>query len=377
MQTIEKFKAGEYRNHKDFRSFIPSPINVDWIWSDRQLNHLLAEANKALGGLNMYAELLPDIDTYIMMHIVTEANKSNRIEGTHTSIEEDMMPLDDLDPEKRDDGREVRNYINALNLGIRRIVEDDFPFSSRLLKELHKVLMDGVRGKHKTPGEFRRSQNFLGGTMPSNAVFVPPAVIDVKDALTDFEKFAHRDDELPELVRISLLHYQFETIHPFLDGNGRIGRLMIPLYLLSKKELSKPGFYISDYFEQHRTEYYDSLQNVRIKNDLLGWVCFFLKASAYTAKTAKDKFAKAVLLVNDYTERLAVKKSTESAFLVLKTMYKHPVSTVSHLVYLTKLTAPTVRSAIRILESKNIVQELTHGKRNRVYFLHEYLEVFR
>lgn len=376
MQSIEKFNAGTYRNHRDFKSFIPSPINVDWIWSDRRLNHLLTEANKALGGLNMYAELLPDIDTYIMMHIRTEANKSSRIEGTRTSIEEDMMPLKDLDPEKRDDSREVRNYIAALNLGIKRIVEDDFPFSGRLLKELHKVLMNNVRGKHKTPGEFRKSQNFLGGTMPSNAVFVPPAVIDIAATLTDFEKFAHRDDDLPELIRIGLLHYQFETIHPFLDGNGRIGRLMIPLYLLSKKELSKPGFYISDYFEQHRTEYYDALQNVRIKNDMLGWICFFLEACAYTAKTAKEKFAKAVLLVNDYTQRLAVKKSTESAFVVLKAMYKHPVVSVPGLVIYTQLTAPTVRSAIRILESKDIVQELTHAKRNRVYFLHEYLNVF-
>jgi Fic family protein len=377
MQTIEKFVAGSYRDHKDFKSFMPSRINVDWTWSDRRLNYLLAEANKALGGLNMYAELLPDIDTYITMHIATEANKSSRIEGTRTSLEEDMMPLDDLDPEKRDDGREVRNYIRALNKGIQRIVEDDFPFSSRLLKELHEELMEGVRGKHKTPGEFRRSQNFLGGSMPSNAIFVPPAVIDLADAMSDFEKFANQDDDLPELIRISILHYQFETIHPFLDGNGRMGRLMIPLYLLSRNELSKPGFYISDYFEQHRTEYYDALQNVRIQNDLLGWICFFLEASAYTAKTAKEKFARAVLLVNEYTERLAVKKTMESAFVVLKAMYKKPVSYVSRLVEQTGLTAPTVRSAIRALQSADIVRELTHGKRNRIYCLHEYLKVFR
>ena len=376
MQSIEEYNAGSYRDHKDFKSFIPSQINVDWTWSDRRLNHLLAEANKALGGLNMYAELLPDIDTYIMMHIATEANKSSRIEGTHTSLEEDMMPLYDLDPEKREDGREVRNYIRALNKGIHRIVVDDFPFSSRLLKELHKELMDGVRGEHKTPGEFRRSQNYLGGSMPSNAAFVPPAVIDLADAITDFEMFAHRDDDLPELIRIGILHYQFETIHPFLDGNGRIGRLMIPLYLLSKNELSKPGFYISDYFEQHRTAYYDALQNVRLKNDLLGWICFFLEASAYTAKTAKDKFAKAVLLANDYTERLAVRKSMESAFIVLKALYKHPVSLVSELVVQTGLTAPTVRSAIRVLQSTDIVRELTQGKRNRTYCLYEYLIVF-
>lgn len=310
------------------------------------------------------------------MHIWTEANKSNRIEGTNTSLEEDMLPLTDLDPEKRDDVREVQNYIQAMNHGIVRITKDDFPFSNRLLRELHAILLSGVRGTYKTPGEFRKSQNFIGGTMPSNAVYVPPAIIEMNNAMSDFEKFIHRDDDIPELIKVGILHYQFETIHPFLDGNGRIGRLMIPLYLLSKKELSKPGFYISDYFEKHRTEYYDALQNVRLKNDLLAWLCFFLEASISTAKTAKGKFCDVVKLVNSYTERLTVKKTTESMLIVLKAMYKQPVASVATLVKDTGLTPPTVRAAIKMLQADDIVRELTKGKKNRIYYLHEYIGVF-
>lgn len=378
MKTIEKYKAGSYRNQGDFKSFLPSPINDQWVWSDTRLNNLLSTADKELGGLNTFSELVPDIDTYIRMHIQIEANKSNRIEGTNTSIEDDMMHIEDVDPERRDDAQEVNNYIAAMNHGIHRIVEDDFPFTSRLMREMHEILLRGVRGEHKTPGEFRTSQNFIGGTMPGNALYVPPAVIDMNELMGDLDKFINREEEIPALVQIAIIHYQFESIHPFLDGNGRIGRLSIPLFLLSKKELSKPCFYISDYFEQHRTEYYDALQRVRVSNNMLGWICFFLQASIQTSITAKQKFRNAIKQVDKYKAYLAQKRtSTESSAKIITAMYSRPVATVNDLVELTKLSAQTVNTTISVLCQDNIVKELTGNRRNRVFALYEYINVFK
>lgn len=375
---LEKYKSGAYRNQGDFSSFIPSPINTDWTWETPKVNALLNRASSELGGLNSFAELVPDIDTYIMMHIQVEANKSNRIEGTNTTIEEDMMPIEDVNPEHRDDALEVSNYITALNYGIKRIQEDDFPFTTRLLREIHAILLKGVRGEHKTPGEFRTSQNFIGGSMPSNARYVPPAVVDMQDALNDFDNFMNREgDNLPVLIRLAMLHYQFETIHPFLDGNGRIGRIMIPLYLLSQRELAKPCFYISYYFEEHRQEYYEALQNVREKNDMIGWICFFLTASIETAQTAKKKFRLAVEQVNRYKEYLMGKRSgADSLRSVIRAMYSQPVTTVSQLTFSTKLSPATINNAVKILTADHVLQELTGNRRNRIFVLKDYLRVF-
>ena len=377
-QKLEKYKSGSYRNQGDFYSFIPSAINTDWTWETPKINSLLNRASSELGGLNTFAELVPDIDTYIMMHIQVEANKSNRIEGTNTTIEEDMMPIEDINPEHRDDAMEVGNYINALNYGIERIQKDDFPFTTRLLREIHKILLVGVRGEHKTPGELRTSQNFIGGSMPSNAKYVPPAVPDMQEALSDFDKFMNReDDDLPVLIRLAMMHYQFETIQPFLDGNGRIGRIMIPLYLLSKKELAKPCFYISYYFEEHRQEYYEALQNVREKNDMVSWICFFLKASIETAQTAKQKFRLAVDQVNRYKEYLMNKRTgADSLRAVIRAMYSRPVASVNQLMELTGLSFATVNIAVKTLTADHILQELTGNRRNRIFVLTDYLKVF-
>lgn len=378
MNRLENFKSGQYRNQGDFKSFCPSCINQMWTWEDSELNYLLAEANKELGGLNTYSELIPDIDLYIRMHIRTEANKSNKIEGTNTSIEEDMMSSEDISPEKRDDVQEVNNYIEAMNHGIKRIVEDDFPFTSRLMREMHQILLQGVRGEHKTPGEFRKSQNFIGGSMPSDAKYVPPSIIDMPDLVGDLDKFINMVDGMPELIKIAMIHYQFESIHPFLDGNGRIGRLIIPLYLLSKKELEKPCFYISNYFERNRTDYYEYLQNIRIKNDMLGWVKFFLKASIETAQSAKIKFKNAVKQVETYRNYLISKKtSTDSLQRIITAMYSQPVATVSQLSDLTGLTVQAVNNTVKILCDDHILSELTGNKRNRIFALTDYINIFR
>ena len=246
---LDNFQAGTYAKQGDYSSFVPAPVDVPWEWSDTSLNMLLERASGAIGGLNAFAELIPNIDVYIKMHIRTEANKSSKIEGTKTSIEEDLMRLEDVEPEKRDDHVEVSNYVKALEHGISRITNDQFPLCLRLIREMHEILMQSARGEHKSPGEFRRSQNWIGGSQPSSAHFVPPSVPDMETALSDFEKFLNNDSHnVPHLIKAAIVHYQFETIHPFLDGNGRVGRLIIPLYLLSKGVISKPCFYISDYF---------------------------------------------------------------------------------------------------------------------------------
>lgn len=251
---LEEYKAGEYKQGNGYKAFLPSNINYNWGWDDTKLDSLLAEANRQIGELNAYSLLLPNVDLYIKMHVKIEANKSSRIEGTKTTIEEDLSELRDINPEKRDDWEEVQNYVKATDYGVARISEG-FPVCNRLFREIHKILLTGVRGEKKTPGEFRISQNWIGGTMPSTAAYVPPLVEDLSDCLKDLELFINNEDiDTPDLIKIAMIHYQFESIHPFLDGNGRIGRLLIPLYLQSKKYLDNPCLYISTFLK--KTEIY-------------------------------------------------------------------------------------------------------------------------
>ncbi len=338
----------------------------------------MEEASIELGGLNSFSDLIPNIDVYIKMHIKTEANKSSKIEGTKTSIKEDLLQIEDIAPEKRDDYEEVQNYIVALNYGIDRVVKDDFPLCNRLICEMHYRLLQGVRGRHKTPGEFRRSQNWIGGTKPSDALFVPPSVIELPELMSDFEKFINNDEiNVPHLIKVALLHYQFETIHPFLDGNGRIGRLIIPLYLLSRGVLDKPCFYISDYFEKNRNAYYEALDRVRIKNDIRHWIKFFLSASIYTAKTAKSKFKRVVALVGELNrDVLEIKGRPENTFKVIETFYDNPILSSKKTQAITGLTQPTVDNAIRGMLEKDILIEITGYSRNRIYALHNYIDIF-
>ena len=377
MIAVESFLSGKYRNNGDFKSFIPSPINDTWVWSSSEINALLSQADRELGALSTYSELIPDLDIYIRMHIRVEANKSNRIEGTKTSIEEDMLPKENLVSEKRDDVQEIENYIKAMDYGVKRIIDDDFPFSSRFLRELHQILLQGVRGEYKTPGEFRRSQNFIGGSKPSDAVYVPPSIADLDAAMEDFDRFANRNDDLPVLIRLAIMHYQFETIHPFLDGNGRIGRLMIPLYLLSRNILGKPCFYISDYFETHRSECYAALQDTRVRNDMERWICFFLRASIATARKAKDTFNRVLRLVDKYNRYIAETKSMHTTISsIIREMYSRPIASVAILSEMTGIGVTIVNSAVNTLVADGVLSEITGGKRNRVFMLTEYMEIF-
>lgn len=378
--NINRFHSGTTRSQDDYLTFLPTLINHSWKWTDSELNVLLEQASSELGSLNAFSDLIPNVDIYIEMHIKTEANKSNKIEGTKTSIEEDLMPFEDIAPEKRDDYQEVHNYIEALNYGISRIMQDDFPLCNRLICEIHRLLLQGVRGKYKTPGEFRKSQNWIGGSKPSDAAYVPPSIIDLPDLLSDFEKFINNDDcNVPNLIKVAILHYQFESIHPFLDGNGRIGRLIIPLYMLSKGMLSKPCFYISDYFEHHRIEYYNRLNNVRTDNDLIGWIKFFLNAVIKTAQTAKDKFKRVTAYVRDLeTKAVSLGGRSENALKVVRAFYDNPVLTSKQISSITGLTQATTDNTIKRLcnENTHILYELTGHSRNRIFLLYEYLEIF-
>jgi len=283
---FEKFNSGEFKTQYKYKSFSPTRINQNWSWSDVQVNVLLEEAVRKLGELNAFSLIVPNVDLFIKMLILKEANTSSKIEGTRTEIDEALMQQNDLNPEKRDDWQEVHNYVDAMNVAITQL--EKLPLSNRLLKETHKILLENSRGKHKQLGEFRQTQNWIGGSNLTDAVYIPPHHSELSGLMSDLENFWHNEKLLiPHLVKIGISHYQFETIHPFLDGNGRIGRLMITLYLVNFNLLSKPSLYLSDYFETHRTSYFDALSRVRESNDITHWIKFFLNAIIYTAEKGK------------------------------------------------------------------------------------------
>ena len=374
---LEQFNAGEYIKVDDYKSFIPSKINYDWVWNDSELNKLLAEANLQLGTLNGFAEQIPNIDIYIKMHVKVEANKSSRIEGTRTTIDEDLLEILDVNPEKRDDWQEVQNYVEALNYGINRIKE--LPVCTRLIKEIHTILMQGVRGEHKNPGEYRTSQNWIGGSRPSNAIYVPPIPNEVGNCLSDLEKFINNDEiNTPDLIKIAMIHYQFESIHPFLDGNGRTGRILIPIYLLSKGLISKPCFYISDYIEKNKEAYYDFLSRVRTQNDMISWIKFFLEATIETAKTARIKFEKIVKFTNEMNSVvLNMPVRAENARMVIDCMYNEPTINRKILMEKTGLKPTALKSVVNSLLEKELIVENTGYSRNQIFTFEKYINLFK
>ena len=301
--NLKDFKAGVYHKQFQYKSFLPEKINHTWLWDEPKINVLLERATQSLGELNAFSLIVPDIDLFIQMHIAKEAQASSKIEGTNTNIDEVLMDKSVIAPEKRDDWQEVQNYIKAMNFAVKELQR--LPLSNRLLKEMHKILLTGARGQHKSPGDFRKSQNWIGGSNLSDAVFVPPSHENVPDLMSDFEKFLHNDQiDVPHLIKAAIGHYQFETIHPFLDGNGRIGRLLITFYFVANKLLIKPSLYLSDFFERNRTSYYDSLSRVRTSNDLSQWVKFFLNGIIATAEKGKTTFHGILQLKNDIDARI-------------------------------------------------------------------------
>ena len=374
---LEEYRSGEYVKMNDYKAFIPSKINYNWGWDDTKLDKLLAEANRQIGELNAYSLLIPNVDLYIKMHVKIEANKSSRIEGTRTTVEEDLLDVADINPEKRDDWEEVQNYVKATNYGVERI-KNEFPVCTRLIRELHKILMQGVRGEHKTPGEFRTSQNWIGGSMPSNAVYVPPPHTEIAECLTDFEKFINNEEiDTPDLIKIAILHYQFESIHPFLDGNGRIGRLLIPLYIQSKGMLDKSCLYISDYIERNKNTYYDMLTRVRTHNDMIAWIKFFLEAIIETSKTAKEKFRNVVELTMEMDKVIMdLPVKPENAKKVLDVLYDEPIVSRKKIIEKTGIKFTTLVGVINAFQEKQILIETTGYSRNQVFAFQKYIDLF-
>lgn len=377
MKKLEDFKSGNYIKIDDYKAFMPSLINEDWIWNDSELNKLIFQATLELGNLNGFAEQIPNIDIYIKMHVKVEANKSSKMEGTRTTIDEELLEKYDVDPEKRDDWQEVQNYVEAINYGIERVKE--LPVCTRMIKEIHSILLKDVRGEHKNPGEYRTSQNWVGGSRPSNAVYVPPIPSEVGNCLSDLEKFINNENiNTPELVKIAIIHYQFETIHPFLDGNGRTGRILIPIYLLSKGIIKKPCFYISDYIEKNKEAYYDFLSRVRANNDIISWIKFFLEATIETAKAARIKFEK----VSNFTKEinnLIMKLPAKSDNLrkVIDVLYNEPSVSRNFLVEKTGIKPGTVKNIIKILLENDIIVEKTGYSRNQVFSFDKYVNLFK
>lgn len=302
MIQLDKYKAGQIRQGAGYKYFVPTPVNTEWTWNDAKINKLIENASFQLGQLNSYAKLVPNIDLFIHLHITKEAVVSSRIEGTQTHFDEAFLQKENVRPDRKDDWQEVQNYTQALNEAITEL--DSLPVSSRLILRTHQILMQGVRGEKKTPGEYRRSQNWIGGKSLADAVFIPPHQDHLHELIGDLENFIHNENlEIPMLVKAAIIHYQFETIHPFLDGNGRIGRLLITLFLIEKQVLAKPLLYLSSYFEKDKNLYYDNLTKVRTHNNMSQWIKYFLVGIAQTAEQAVETLSK-VLDLKINTEQL-------------------------------------------------------------------------
>lgn len=373
---VENFVSGNWLQQYQYKSFSPTLVNQSWEWLDPSLNLLLEKAARALAELNALSLMVPDVDIFIRMHIMKEAQTSSRIEGTQTQIDEAIMRKEQIAPEKRDDWQEVQNYVEAINVAIEEL--KTLPLSNRMLKQTHAILMSGVRGEHKMPGEFRTSQNWIGGSNLNNAVFVPPHPNAVAELMGDLELFWHNDAiQVPDLIRIAISHYQFETIHPFLDGNGRIGRLMITLYLVSKELLHKPALYLSDFFERHRGGYYDALTQVRHTNDLMHWLKFFMTAVIETANKSKDTFM-AIMDLRHRVEHqiLSLGARAERAKNLLLYLYQRPIISANEAAEVLATTPQTARSLLTQLESLGILKEVTGYGRNRVYVFDQYMTIF-
>lgn len=373
---MKKFISGKYINQGSYKSFQPEKIGREWKVENMELIQLLSQADRQLGRLDMYSEYIPNIDLFISMHVLKEATQSSKIEGTKTNIEEALLDKDDISEEKRDDWEEVQNYIKALNQAILKL--NDLPFSSRLIKQTHEILLSGVRGRHKLPGEFRTSQNWIGGAGISDAIFVPPIHSSIGEYMGDLENFVHSDEYFfPELLKIALVHYQFETIHPFLDGNGRVGRLMITLYLVEKGILKKPILYLSDFFEKNRTLYYDNLMRVREKNDILQWFKFFLVGVVETAKSSIQTFDSILKLQKQVDAKIQTLGSRSSnANLLIQYLYQHPILDSQKAKELTGLSFPSVYKLLEELETQQILKEMTGGKRGKIYLFKDYINLF-
>lgn len=377
MIKINDFRSGKLTQRYQYKSFEPRLINEAWHMDNDDVLLLLSRADQKIGELNAFSLLIPDVDFFIKMHVLKEGTKSSRIEGTQTNIDEAVQKEEYIDPEKKDDWHKVQNYVNAMNSAIDNLHK--LPLSNRLLKNTHKIILQGVRGKHKSPGKFRKSQNWIGGNSLVDAKYIPPHHDGILDYMNDLEQFIHNKNiNLPELIKIAILHYQFETIHPFLDGNGRIGRLLITLYLVDSGLLVKPTLYLSDFFEKNKEIYYDNLTTVRTKNDLVQWLKFFLEGVRVTAENSIFTF-KEILVLRASVENkiITLGKKQLLAKNILNYLYSHPITDMKSIANAVDVSLPTISRILNDFIKLKILTELTGYKRNRMFAFEEYLKLFR
>lgn len=361
------------------RAFIPHPLPpkppVEW---SSTLEERRDEANQWLGRLDGVAQVLPEKSLFLYQYVRKEAVLSSQIEGTQSSLKDLLMyELDEVPGVPMDDVREVSNYVAALDHGLKRVRSGELPISLRLLNEMHGILLQEGRGENKTPGEFRRNQVFIGGGSPPVITFVPPPPGELIKCLDPFEKFLHDQPErTPVLLKAALAHVQFETIHPYRDGNGRLGRLLITLLLCAQGALSEPLLYLSLYFKQNRAAYYNHLQRVRTHGDWEGWLDFFFTGVRDTARSATSAAQRVLELFRKDSERVqALGRGASSALRVHQVLQQRPVLSATHAAKKLSMSWPAVDKAMHALESLNIVREFTGKKRNRLYAYDHYLEI--
>lgn len=372
-------RAGEYiRNlsgEMAYQSFRPAPLPPA-LDMDEEMIRTLVQATKALATLDTLSSNVPDMNLFVSMYVRKEALLSSQIEGTQATLEDVLDPL--IEKNANQNVADVVNYIRATEYALNRL--HTLPLCNRLIKETHAVLMEGVRGQEKSPGEFRVSQNWIGaaGSTLKTARYIPPCPDDMVDAMSDLEKYIHSEDSLDMLIQAALIHYQFETIHPFLDGNGRIGRLLITLFLMERGALHAPVLYISFYLKQNRIEYYDRMSEVRGKDNYEQWVKFFLRAVQSSAEDASETIQRLASLhdrsmaVIDRMGRAA--KTAKALFVYLE---KNPIIDIRKTAEALGLSFSTVSGAVKRLEEKGILMQTNNADRNRVFAYREYLDILR
>jgi Fic family protein len=356
-----------------YEAFSPNPLPTTLEYPEPTVN-TLAAATAAVHRLAGASRLLPSPEILMGPYVRLEAVLSSKIEGTQTTVDDLLVFEAQEDTEAAGDVREVLNYMRALDHVVTRL--NDLPLSNRLLREAHAILLDGVRGEHGTPGEFRTTQNWIGspGSTIATAAFVPPPPDAVGDAMADLERFLHNRD-LPNLIAVALAHYQFETIHPFVDGNGRIGRLLIPLMLIERGILDHPVLYLSAYFERHRSRYYELLNQTRHTGDLFPWVDFFLDGVITNARDAEDRTVRLVDLQHGIRHQLLEARATATALRLAERLLDRPYVTAPLVARLLDVTFPTAQKAIDDLQERGVLEEITGQRRNRVYAAPTVIEI--
>ena len=363
-----------------YRAFVPSPLPPDPpVHFDPEMVQLLSEADRALGRLDGSIQTLPNPELFIFMYVRKEAVLSSQIEGTQASIN-DLLKAEAkvFDADAPKDVDEVLNYVAAMNHGLTRL--QALPLSARLIKEIHQKLLDGVRGRSMSPGELRRSQNWIGpaGSTLSTATFIPPPHREAELALADLEKFLHSDDHMPPLVKIGLAHAQFETIHPFLDGNGRVGRLLITFFLCYKGIIKKPALYLSHYFKQNRSEYYERLQRTRDFGDWEGWIKFFLRGVANVGAQATET-ARQIVDLREKHRHVIMNEfggGAANANRLLEYLYQRPTVSVNHVRDVLKISFPNAKSLVEKFTKNKMLFEITGQYRNRIFSYAPYIDLF-